>query len=344
METSLLRTLHLLLGASLALTQTFKGSHSLRYFDIAMSRPSLEETLYMTIGYVDDTEFVHFNSGAVNPRFEPRVPWMEQVGQDYWDDQTHIGKAAELQIRAYFQKLQGYYNQSEKSSHTIQRMTGCYIGPDGHLLHAYRQFGYDGQDYLTLNEDLSTWTAADMAALITKQEWEATNEAERWRVYLQGPCVVWLLKYLKMGNETLLRTDPPKGYVTHHPRPEGDIILRCWALGFYPAEISLTWQRDGEDLTQDMEFVETRPSGDGTFQKWAAVVVSSGEEQKYTCLVHHEGLPEPLTLRWSRPPQSFTPIIVVVLGLVLLGASVAAVVMWKKSSGRERGSLGFLSN
>lgn len=99
-------------------------------------------------------------------------------------------------------------------SHTIQRMTGCYIGPNGHLLHAYRQFGYDGQDYLTLNEDLSTWTATDMAAEITKRNWERRNEAEFWRVYLQGPCVVWLLNYLKMGNKTLLRTGT-RGKDTH---------------------------------------------------------------------------------------------------------------------------------
>uniref|UniRef100_A0A8C9LJ82 Ig-like domain-containing protein n=1 Tax=Piliocolobus tephrosceles TaxID=591936 RepID=A0A8C9LJ82_9PRIM len=198
-----------------------------------------------------------------------------------------------------------------------------------------------GKDYIVLNENLRSWTAADTAAQITLSKWEAANVAEQRRAYLEGICVEWLRRHLENGKETLQRADPTKTHVTHHPVFDYEATLRCWALGLYPVEIRLTWQSDGEDQTQDMELMETRPAGDGTFQKWVAVVVSAGEEQRFTCHVQHEGLPKPLTLRWELSLQPTIPIMGIVAGLVVLaavitGAVVAAVLWRKKSSGEER--------
>ncbi|XP_046507247.1 patr class I histocompatibility antigen, B-2 alpha chain-like isoform X2 [Equus quagga] len=275
---------------------------------------------------------------AASPRMEPRAPWVEQEGPEYWEQNTRNSKGHAETFRVSLNNLRDYYNQSEAGSHTLQKVSGCDLGPDGRLLRGYTQFAYDGADYIALNEDLRSWTAADAAAQITQRKWEAAGVAEGFRNYLEGTCVEWLRRYLENGKETLQRADSPKTHVTHHPISDREVTLRCWALGFYPAEISLSWQRDWEDLTQEAELVETRPAGDGTFQKWAAVVVPSGEEQRYTCHVQHEGLPEPLTLRWEPPPQSTISIVGIIAGLGLLGAVVAGAVMWrKKCSGEKRG-------
>nr|ADB93140.1 MHC class I antigen [Sus scrofa] len=331
--------LFLLLSGTLALTGTQAGPHSLSYFYTAVSRPDRGDSRFIAVGSVDDTQFVRFDNYAPNPRMEPRVPWIQQEGQEYWDQETRNVKETAQTYGVGLNTLRGYYNQSEAGSHTLQSMYGCYLGPDGLLLHGYRQDAYDGADYIALNEDLRSWTAADMAAQITKRKWEAADEAERRRSYLQGLCVESLRRYLEMGKDTLQRAEPPKTHVARHPSSDLGVTLRCWALGFYPKEISLTWQREGQDQSQDMELVETRPSGDGTFQKWAALVVPPGEEQSYTCHVQHEGLQEPLTLRWD-PAQPPVPIVGIIVGLVLVlvaGAMVAGVVIWRKTRSGEKG-------
>ncbi|KAM9738657.1 BOLA class I histocompatibility antigen, alpha chain BL3-7-like [Dama dama] len=332
-------TLLLLLSGILVLTETEAGSHSMRYFSTAVSRPGLGEPRFIAVGYVDDTQFVRFDSDAPDPRMEPRARWVEQEGPEYWDRNTRNAKDAAQTFREGLNTLRGYYNQSEAGSHTLQWMYGCDVGPDGRLLRGFWQDAYDGRDYVALNEDLRSWTAADTAAQISKRKREAAGTAEGARNYLEGTCVEWLHRHLEHGKDTLLRADPPKAHVTRHPISDREVTLRCWALGFYPEEISLTWQRNGEDQTQDMELVETRPSGDRTFQKWAALVVPSGEEQRYTCRVQHEGLQEPLNLRWEPAQTSFLTVGIIVGLVLLVVVVVAGAVIWRKKCSGEKGRI-----
>ena len=84
-------------------------------------------------------------------------------------------------------------------------MYGCDVGPDGLLLRGFMQYGYDGRDYIALNEDLRSWTAADMAARISKRKWEAAGDAAQVRIYLEDRCVESLRRYLEIGKDTLQR-------------------------------------------------------------------------------------------------------------------------------------------
>ncbi|KAL6051891.1 hypothetical protein STEG23_000255, partial [Scotinomys teguina] len=263
----------------------------------------------------------------------------DQQKPEYWKKRTRNF----LNLMDYYtdimKKMLHFYNQSESGNHTMQILFACDMLPGGNFSHGQYEFIFNGHDHIVLNKDLNTWTAVGKAAEMLKQEWEESGLANSVKTSLKTTCVSLLFEQLKHGKEILLRTDTPKMHVSHKVRINGNITLRCWALDFYPAEITLTWQRDGSNQTLDMEVIETRPAGDGNFQKWAAVVVPSGEEQRYTCHVNHEGLLEPITLRWE-PPQSFVPIITIVTGLVLGAVLIGAVVtflIWKRRTKGKRG-------
>uniref|UniRef100_A0A8D1NBQ1 MHC class I-like antigen recognition-like domain-containing protein n=1 Tax=Sus scrofa TaxID=9823 RepID=A0A8D1NBQ1_PIG len=170
----------------------WRGPHSLSYLFTSVSRPGRGEPRFIAVGCVDDTPLVRFDSDARKPRKEPRAWWIEQEGPEYWDEETRISKDNAQTLRGNLNTLRGYYNQSEARSHTLQSLFGC-------------DDAYDGADYIALNEDLCSWTAADTAAQITKRKWEAANVAEQERSYLQGRCVEGLRKYLEMGKDTLQR-------------------------------------------------------------------------------------------------------------------------------------------
>ncbi|XP_039731713.1 HLA class I histocompatibility antigen, B alpha chain-like, partial [Pteropus medius] len=99
-------------------TETWAGFHSLRYFYTAWSRPGTGKPRFVGVGYVDDTQFVRFDSDAASPRLEPRAPWMErpwveQEHPQYWDQQTRIFRGTAQTYRVSLDNVRGYYNQSE---------------------------------------------------------------------------------------------------------------------------------------------------------------------------------------------------------------------------------------
>ncbi|XP_068929494.1 BOLA class I histocompatibility antigen, alpha chain BL3-7-like [Petaurus breviceps papuanus] len=332
--------LSLLLLGVLVLPETWAGSHSLKYFYAAMSRPGIAKPRFIAVTYVDDQQVLSFDSDRESQSTELRTPWIEREIPDYWERETRISREATQRYRMCLQKVSAYYNHSEGGVRTYQRLSGCEVFSNGSFSRGFVQYAYDGQDYLALDTETLRWIAGNAGALNNKRKWEADQSvAKYWKGYMEEECVYWLQRYLENGKEALRPTDPPAVQVTRHTSSDGEVFLRCRAQGFYPAEISLTWLRDGEEQLQEMELIETRPAGDGTFQKWAAVGILSGSEQRYTCRVQHEGLAEPLFLKWE-PESSVVGLSAgVITALLLLAAVIVGVVIWRKNiSEGKRGS------
>lgn len=84
----------------------------------------------------------------------------------------------------------------------LQHQYGCEIDDvetkaDNPEVFAYSQYAYDGVDYISLNDDLTGWTASDEAAQETQKKWEASNKATELSNYLKVTCKALLLKLYK---------------------------------------------------------------------------------------------------------------------------------------------------
>uniref|UniRef100_A0AAY5F493 Ig-like domain-containing protein n=1 Tax=Electrophorus electricus TaxID=8005 RepID=A0AAY5F493_ELEEL len=171
---------------------------------------------------------------------------------------------------------------------------GCELDDDG-TKRGYLRHGYDGEDFISLDLNTITWTAANAKAIITKQKWEVTPLlANFWKRYLDITCIEWIKKYI--GYEVLWGDDPPS-------------VVVCHATGFFPKEVMISWQKNGVDLHENMELRETSPNQNGTFQKRSVLTVSPEELDKneYTCVVQHSGLEKDLVLRvWRSTVMSQT--------------------------------------
>ncbi|KAM9666452.1 MHC class I polypeptide-related sequence A-like [Trichechus inunguis] len=78
--------------------------------------------------------------------------------------------------------------------------------------------------------------------------------------------------------------------VTLSEAVKGNVILTCWAAGFYAPKITLTWLQDGEPLSMDSQKSGSVLSGgNGTYKTWVSTRLPQGEEQRYSCHLEHSG-------------------------------------------------------
>ncbi|KAG3289039.1 hypothetical protein H1C71_025384, partial [Ictidomys tridecemlineatus] len=99
-----------------------------------------QEPRFISVGYVDDTQFLRFDSDSgTTPRAEPRVQWMKQLGPDYWDRETSKAKDAAQIYWGSLNNLRVYYNQSEGGERPQAR-----VGRDGSSRMGPSSPGYPG--------------------------------------------------------------------------------------------------------------------------------------------------------------------------------------------------------
>ncbi|KAF4074702.1 hypothetical protein AMELA_G00242460 [Ameiurus melas] len=102
----------------------------------------------------------------------------------------------------------------------------------------------------------------------------------------------------------------------------------------------ITWQKDGEDVHEDVDLRDTLPNQDGSFQKRSILTVSAEDLQKhtYTCVIQHSSLEKDMVLNVRElrngggGESGGAPIGIIIGVVVVLLVGVGGFIIWKKKS------------
>nr|XP_054348276.1 MHC class I polypeptide-related sequence A isoform X2 [Pongo pygmaeus] len=263
--------------------------HSLRYNLTVLSQDGSVQSGFLAEVHLDGQPFLRWDRQKC--RAKPQGQWAEDVlGNKTWDRETgHLtenGKDLRMTL--------AHIKDQKGGLHSLQEIKVCEIHEDSST-RSSRHFYYDGELFLSQNLETQELTvpqssrAHTLAMNVTNFWKEAAMKTKTHYRALQANCRQKLQQYLESG-VVLRRTVPPMVNVTHGKASEGNITVTCWASGFYPWNITLTWRQDGVSLSHDTQQWEgVLPDGNGTYQTWVATRIRQGEEQRFTCYMEHSG-------------------------------------------------------
>ncbi|KAF5891251.1 MHC class I alpha chain, partial [Clarias magur] len=296
---------------------------------------------FTSVAQVDGEMFSYYDNDI--KRAEPKTEWIKKINDDYpdyWSTQALLYKEWQDTFTNCLNIVMKNFNHTT-GFHILQFLLGCELDDedDNNTTRKYIESGYDGEDFLSFDLKTQTWNPAKPQAVIIKEIWDFIHgvTTEGVKNYIQSTCIEWLKKYVSYGRETLERKVRPEVSVFQkHSSPSPEVV--CHATGFFPKALNITWQKDGEDVHEDVELRETLPNQDGSFQKRSILKVPAEELQKhtYTCVVQHSSLEKELVREVPKGGGSdgirIAIITAVIAALVALVAVVAGIVVWKKKN------------
>ncbi|KAL7381350.1 hypothetical protein ABVT39_004544 [Epinephelus coioides] len=297
---------------SKAVIRTNRVEHSLKFFSTeSHGVPNFPE--FVGVVMVDDTEVIYCDSNL--EKAEPKQDWIKKIIDndpkhlEWYTDECRAGQRF---LSSTIESLMQRFQQTG-GIHTLQNMFGCEWNDDTEEVKGFNQFGYDGEDFMSLDLRRETWIPEQQVYIFKKgygenlvktlrqvanikKEWD--NDKARMtniKYHLTQRCPQWLKKYLDYGKSPRLRTELPSvSLLQKFPSSP----VSCHATGFYPNRAMMFWRKDGEEIHENMDHGEILPNHDGSFQMSSHLNVSSVPPEdwsRYDCVFQLSGVKDIIT-------------------------------------------------
>ncbi|CAM4661919.1 unnamed protein product [Leuciscus chuanchicus] len=235
---------------------------------------------------LDDQQIDYYDSNI--KKLIPKQNWMKEFAStELWKNYTDI---REKLLNIYKNNIYVIKNTVTQSQgvHRYQRMYGCEWDDETGDSQGFDQYGYDGEDFISLDLKENRYNTSVPQASPTVMKWNKNRAQLTFlKQYYDYECVYWLKEFLKLWKADLKRRAPEVSLLQKNPSS----LVVCHATGFYPSGVSITWLRNGVNHYKDVKHGDLLPNEDGTFQKNHTLNVSPDEWEKnnYTCEVEHQG-------------------------------------------------------
>ncbi|KAG9261543.1 H-2 class I histocompatibility antigen, Q9 alpha chain-like isoform X1 [Astyanax mexicanus] len=179
---------------------TSAATHSLQFFYTGVT-PGSSFPEFTAVGQVDGEQGGCYDSNSKKVSLKTNWIWKVWNDLDQWKGIAQHVTTHDVNFRDSLIYLMKLFNQT-KGVHTWQERYVCELDDDG-TRRGYKQFGYDGEDFLSLDVNDEYWTAATPQAVPFKRKWDGLVSIQK--KILETECFERIKKYVEYGKSVFER-------------------------------------------------------------------------------------------------------------------------------------------
>ncbi|KAL7834295.1 hypothetical protein SRHO_G00285420 [Serrasalmus rhombeus] len=303
----------LLLSAVSSAVTAAKHFHTTLY---TVTRASCQPE-FTAVSFVNERQITRYDSQ--NKTLTAMHSWVRAALSDqHWEKykETHLSEYSRLreELNATMRSL-GHVNDS----HTFQRRSGCEWDDVTGLSKGFDEYGYDGEDFISLDLNQMRYVPHTAQANLTAERWNRDGALiQSQSSYHTRECVNWLKRF---GKTNLEQT----GSISFFQRTSFSPVV-CHVAGFCPSAMKISWRKDGKDMKENVRIGVALPDGEETYLRDVSLNITELDSNTFTCVVGNTSrdLDKHQLKSESDSHPAWIPVVVVVavcIGLIVCGVS-----------------------